>query len=101
MSPIVRGRAIAQIESSGRTKKSFDVLVWIENLSRKAFRAFDEVQQLREYLGTIEPKCVAVNFWLPNAFAKTHTVLNEYAITALPLMVAVPSDAVKQALGPR
>jgi len=68
MSPIVRGRAIAQIESSGRAKKSFDVLLWTESLSKKGFRVLDELQQLREYLGTIHPQAVTINLWLPSSF---------------------------------
>ncbi len=99
MSPIVRGRAIAQIESSGRAKKSFDVLLWTESLSKKGFRMLDELQQLREYLGTIHPQAVTINLWLPNNFTKIHTFLNAYAITASPIAVAVADAAMKQAFG--
>jgi hypothetical protein len=99
MSPIVRGRAIAQIESSGRTKKSFDILLWTEELLNKGFRSLDEMQQLREYLGTIQPQTVSINIWLPEAFTNTHTLLNAYAITTKPITTATPSQSIKQTFG--
>jgi hypothetical protein len=80
MSPFVRGRAIAQVESSGRTKKSFDVLLWTEELLYKGFRQLDAIQQLREYLSTIFPQPVSINLWLPEGFTKAHT-LNPLADT--------------------
>jgi hypothetical protein len=99
MSPIVRGRAISQIESSGRTKKSFDVLLWTEQLSRKSLQALDAVQQLREYLGTIYPQAVSINFWLPESFGTVRTLLNAYAITTSPVSLSIPDDSIKQTFG--
>jgi hypothetical protein len=99
MSPIVRGRAIAQIEDSGRTKKSFDILLWTEELSYKGFRILDEIQQLREYLGTIHPQTVSINIWLPEAFTNVHNLLNTYAIATTPISTAIPSQSIKQIFG--
>lgn len=99
MSPIVRGRAISQIESSGRTKKSFDVLLWTEQLSQKSFRALDAVQQLREYLGTIHPQEVSINLWLPESCGDVHNFLNAYAITTSHISSSVPNDTINQTFG--
>lgn len=99
MSPIVRGRFVAQIENSGRVKKSFDVLLWTETLSQKSLRVLDEIQQLREYLGTIHSSAVTINFWIPESFGTAHTFLNAYAITTSAISMAVPNETVREAFG--
>jgi len=99
MSPLVRGRAVSQIEGSGRTKKTFDILIWTETLSPKSFRVLDELQQLREYLGSSHPQGVAINLWIPNDFVRTHALLDRYAISTSGISVAVPNADVKQMFG--
>lgn len=99
MSPFVRGRAIAQVESSGRTKKSFDVLLWTEELLYKGFREFDGIQQLREYLTTIFPQPVSINLWLPDGFMKAHTLLNAYGITVSTVQVCKPDEILRKEFG--
>src|ERR1700676_2535982 len=99
MSPFVRGRPIAQVESSGRTKKSFDVLLWTDELLYRGFRDLDGVQQLREYLGTIAPQPVSINLWLPDRFVRAHTLLNAYGITVSTLPVREPDDALCEIFG--
>lgn len=99
MSPIVRGRPIPQIESSGRTKKSFDILLYTEELSRNCFRILDELQVLREYLGTIQPQTVAINLWLPANFDRVHAFLSAAAIATSRINPAMPSPGIAQILG--
>jgi len=59
----------------------------------------DQLQQLREYLGTIHPQAITINLWLPNSFTRIHTLLNAYAITTSPTAVAVADEVMKQACG--
>jgi hypothetical protein len=99
MSPIVRGHAIAQVESSGRTKKSFDVLLWTEELLYRGFTQLDAIQQLREYLSTIFPQPVSINLWLPEGFAKAHTLLNAYAVTVSVVPVRQPDEDLRKEFG--
>src|SRR5258708_30397432 len=99
MSPIVRGRPIAQIDSSGRVKTSFDVLLWAEGLSQKAVRMLDELQQLREYLGSIYPVAITINLWLPNSFARVHSFLNAYDIATSPVAIPIVDAAMTRAFG--
>lgn len=99
MSPIVRGRAVPQIESSGRTKRSLDILLWAESLSRQSFRMIDELQQLREYLASIDYQGIRINLWLPDNFANIHSLLKAYAITSTRVTVAVPHSNAKELFG--
>lgn len=100
MSPIVRGRAVPQIESSGRVKNSFDVLLWTENLSRNGFRILNDVQQLREYLAAGQPYAPSLNLRLPNEFRRVHTLLNGFAIPTSGIDIAAPSAEISQLFGP-
>src|SRR5258707_5637174 len=99
MSPFVRGRAVAQVESSGRTKKSFDVLLWTDELLYQGFRELDGIQQLREYFATILPLPVSINLWLPETFIKAHTLLNAYGITVSMLPVSEPDEHLRKEFG--
>lgn len=99
MSPFVRGRAISQVESSGRTKKSFDVLLWTEELLYKGFQELDGIQQLREYIATILPQPVSINLWLPEGFIKAHTLFNAYGITVSMVPVREPDESLQKEFG--
>jgi hypothetical protein len=53
--PLVHGRPIPETESTGRVKRTLDVLLWRSALSTSSFLSFDELEQLREYLRYFEP----------------------------------------------
>jgi hypothetical protein len=96
---MVRGRAIAQVESSGRTKKSFDALLWTEELLYGGFTRLDAIQQLREYLSTMFPQPVSVNLWLPARFGKAHTLLNAYSVAVSVVQVSQPDEDLRKLFG--
>ena len=73
-------------------RKSFDVLLWTEELLYRGFTRLDAIQQLREYLSTIFPQPVSVNLWLPAGFAKAHTLLNAYAVPVSVVPLCQPDE---------
>ena len=99
MSPLVRGRAIAQIESSGRAKKTFDILLWLRRISQEDLRTLDSLQQLRDYLGAIPVKAATVNLWLPIDFVETHPVLDAFGIPVNTLPITIQNADVNATFG--
>lgn len=53
--PLVRGRLIPETESTGRVKRTLDVLLWRSGLSTSSLLSFDELEQLRQYLLHFDP----------------------------------------------
>jgi hypothetical protein len=60
--PMIRGRFVPQIESTGRPKKCMDILLWGTDWAEQSQRDFDNLEVLRDYLRSIRPIfCDAAN----------------------------------------
>jgi hypothetical protein len=99
MSPILRGHAIAEIESSGRVKRTFDVLLWTEELSYDGYLALDAIQRLRVYLSIFVPPLVTINFWLLDSHKGTHALLNSQGIPAQTVPAVEPDEETTKLFG--
>jgi hypothetical protein len=99
MLPYRLGLPVAQIESSGRTKATFDVLLWTEELLYKGFQDLESIQLLREYLSTIPSPKARINLWLPESMTKTQTLLKAEGITVSPISIQKPDDETLKLFG--
>jgi hypothetical protein len=98
MSPFVRGRIIAEVESSGLTKQRFDVLVWIARPSDGELKSFDSLEILRIYLSTLESRC-GINLWVPSTLEEIRNSFNSIGISFHTVEPAIVTQEVETALG--
>jgi hypothetical protein len=64
--PFVRGRIIPEVESVGRAKRTLDVLLHLEGITSSTLGALDELEQLRIYLGSLNPRVCSIGLVLPS-----------------------------------
>lgn len=87
--PYVRGRVIAEIESTGLPKRFLDVLLWNDKWSEQNLGDFDEVEVLREYLRSIRPPVCGIRVFVPATHARTIEQLTNLQIVFVPVAVSV------------
>lgn len=78
--PIDRGRLFLEVESTGRPKKSLDVLLWGSNWTRQNWDDLDEIEVLRDYLRTIRPSVCEIRLFVPATHAGTIEILGRLNI---------------------
>ncbi len=78
--PIVRGRFLPEIESTGRLKKCLDVLLWGNDWTRQNLIDLDEVEVLRDYLRSIRPSFCGIRLFVPTAHAGSVELLERLSI---------------------
>ena len=74
--PFIRGRVIPETESTGRVKRTLDVLLWLtapEN--RNTIALLDELEQLRAYLNHFQPPICSIRLLVPASDHKTAAVM--------------------------
>jgi hypothetical protein len=64
--PLVRGRILPEIESTGRPKKILDVLLWIKEWKKQNWGDLHEVEILRDYLRRVVPSFCGIRVLVPN-----------------------------------
>jgi len=69
--PVVRGRFLPAIESAGRVKRCFDILLWGNHWSERNLSDLDHVDGLREYLRSLTPRFCGVRLIVPSPHAET------------------------------
>ena len=99
MSPFVRGRIIPETSSTGREKRTLDVLLWVRQLVDNDLRALDLVQILRHYLASIEPPVCAIDLWVPVGFTETAETLTRFGVPFSTVPVSPPDDDTRNAFG--
>jgi hypothetical protein len=99
MTPQVRGRILGEIESTGRAKRSFDVLLWLPRLDRKHLEALIDVGILQDYLNSLVPYVCGINLRLPRAFNSAADVLTKHEIPFSCTDLVKPEEAVANAFG--
>jgi hypothetical protein len=73
--PIVRGRFLPEVESTGRQKKLLDVLMWGTNWGDGSLQDLDDIEVLRECLRSMRPSFCGIRLLVPAAHAATAEVL--------------------------
>jgi hypothetical protein len=69
--PLVRGRFVPEIESAGRVKRCFDILLWGNHWSKRNLSDLDQVDVLREYLRSLTPRFCGIRLLVPSPHAET------------------------------
>ena len=100
MSPLVRGRIIAETESAGRAKARLDVLLWLPEFSRQDFLSLDLIEILRTYLRSINPTPCQIKLWIPADLVDVRNVLEAVDIEFTTLVKLNETPQVVAALGP-
>lgn len=86
--PMIRGRFIPQIESTGRPKKCMDILLWGTDWTQQDQRDFDNFEVLRDYLRSIRPSYCGIRVYVPAAHANTIELLTAMGINFLPIEIS-------------
>jgi hypothetical protein len=63
--PLVRGRIIPEVESTGRAKRTLDVLLHLDDIKKSTLAALDELELLRTYLRSLNPCICSIGLVLP------------------------------------
>jgi len=69
--PVVRGRFVPEVESAGRVKWCFDILLWGNRWSKRNLTDLDQVDGLREYLRSLKPRFCGIRLLVPSPHAET------------------------------
>lgn len=94
MMPFVRGRFIPEIEDAGRVKRHFDVLLWGTNWSRQNIFDLDQIDILREYLQSLEPRFCGIRLFVPSSHTETIELLGKMNCSACVVEVLKPTPDV-------
>jgi hypothetical protein len=78
--PIIRGHNVLTREKARVCKRTFDALVWIEELSRHDFVYLDLLEQLRIYLDREHNGTCQIRLLVPSSFARTQEALKKIRI---------------------
>jgi len=82
--PFIRGRIIPELESTGRTKRTLDVLLWLKDAERPStLKIFDELEQLRAYLNHFDLPTCLIRILIPTGDPKTISVMNKTGVSTL------------------
>ncbi|MGC2770074.1 MAG: hypothetical protein WA232_00155 [Candidatus Sulfotelmatobacter sp.] len=90
--PLVRGRVLPEIESTGRVKRTLDVLIYVEKIDRPTAVSFDELEQLRIYLSVFQPPICTIRLLAPTDHAETITALEAMDIGVVGIPEATRVD---------
>jgi len=86
--PYVRGRIFAEVESTGRPKRTLDVLIWGQEWLMRVLADFNDLETLREYLRSIRPSVCAIRYFVPGHHAETIEILTRLNIICFPIECA-------------
>lgn len=90
--PIVRGRILPEIKSTGRVKRTLDVLVSARALDRAMFNAFDELELLRIYLASFRPPVCEIRLLAP----KGDSIFAAFGSIGIEILPATTSHSIAQ-----
>ncbi len=83
--PFVRGRVIPEVENTGRAKRTLDVLLHLEGIKDSTLAALDELEQLRIYLTSLNPRICSIGLVFPADNDKALAALERIRIEVLPV----------------
>jgi hypothetical protein len=96
--PLVRGKFIPEIKSTGNAKRSFDVLFWLTQPSTQTLRDLDEIDVLRFYLHSLRPSICAVEFLVPTSHAASIAQMRSLNIHFKTIDTVEPTDQMQAIL---
>src|SRR5438477_619120 len=96
--PLIRGRFVPEVEGSGRAKQYLDVVLWCETLQPDHLSALDQLEQLRTYLGFLDPPVCSIRLWVPERHDQTSGQLSKFDIEHQLVAEQVPPIDVKNRL---
>lgn len=83
--PFVRGNFVPVIESTGRLKRSLDVLLHLENLNGTTAASLQELEQLRAYLKSLDPRDCSIRLLAATDHRRILLTLRALEIEARPV----------------
>jgi hypothetical protein len=98
--PVVRGNFVPAIESTGRVKRSLDVLLHLESLNNATIDSLQELEQLRAYLKSFDPPHCSIRLLVPSNNRRILLTLRAMEIEVKPVawstsIERVPKDIAK------
>lgn len=90
--PFVRGRILPEIESTGRAKRTLDVLLSIKKLDEDVFAALDELEQLRVYLASFVPPVCEIRLHVPMDRGPLLAEFRSVGIELVPVAISLRVD---------
>lgn len=103
--PFVRGRLLPEIESTGRAKRTLDVLLHLKRVDRATAVSFDELEQLRVYLASSNPPVCSIRLLATVDHSGTIAAFHEIGVEVSPVAASktvdrVPKDVAKNLTDP-
>jgi hypothetical protein len=98
--PFIRGRVIPETESTGRVKRTLDVLLWLsvpEN--RNTVALFDELEQLRAYLSYFQPPICSIRLLVPANDHKTVAAMRALEVGVRPVQQSEDITNIDKSVG--
>jgi hypothetical protein len=97
--PIVRGRFVPEVESTGRLKKRLDVLLWGNDWGRQNFADLDEVEVLGDYLRSIPPSFCGIRLSVPIGHAGTVSMLERLNTRFISVQISNATQDILKIIG--
>ena len=69
--PVVRGRFVPEVQSTGRIKRFLDVLLWGTRWTQECLSDLDDIEFLRECIRSIRPGICGIRLFVPPEHADT------------------------------
>lgn len=96
--PVVRGRFIPQVESTGRIKKCLDILLWGSDWSRDNLIDLDEIEVLRDYLRSIRPSFCGIRHLAPAEHQGTIDILRKVDVKFVPVQMSAATAEISKVI---
>lgn len=97
--PIVRGRIIPEVESTGRPKKCLDILLWGNEWGKRNRLDLDEIEILRDYLRSIRPSFCGIRIFLPTAHPGSLETIGKLNLQFIPVEISNPTPETLKTMG--
>ena len=97
--PLVRGRLLPEVESTGRMKRALDVLLYLERMDKPTAVAFDELEQLRVYLSSFQPSVCAIHLIGPADHIEILAAFEAIGIDIIPIPKSLRTEQLPKEVG--
>lgn len=97
--PIIRGRLIPEVSSTGRPKKWLDVLLWGNGWEKQNWPNLDEIEVLRDYLRGIHPSFCEIRIFVPAAHSDSLEMVRELNVQVVKVEVSNATPGTSKTVG--
>jgi hypothetical protein len=95
--PFLRGRFFPEVTSTGRSKRSLGILLWLVNWSTQHISRVNEVEVLRRYLHSLNPSVCTIDLFVPDSHLQSIDRLTQLEIPFKAIPISKPSaDTLEQ-----